>query len=297
MTIPSREEQASAPELEGFIMDQFDNENISQEIIDRLVDGELDETVRAAVLRRLEADPLLCKRIAIAFLENQAWREAFSTYCSALAPRTKSEGSLGTQFFEKRRREAQSNEIGPGEALSKDTLPQIIKPSADMPRRCPQVSTLGWLVAVAASFILAFLASWYIQSFWLTGARYKPTLSAGSLAANQGQVSSENQAVPVKPDGPMAVSPHIEMVSVPLPVDDAGTWATMEVPFISFPGAEVTEVLPGGMIPTEILESLGAQGHVVEQERRFVPVALPDGRQSVVPIDQVRIRFVDRPKR
>lgn len=278
-------------------MGQLDNDDISQEIIDRLVDGELEETIRATVLQRLEQDPVLCKRIAVAFLENQAWREAFSTHCSALATRTTSEGSLENLSPTKGGTGSKSSESAPAELTSEGCSPQPIRASAEKPRFGLRVSTLGWIIAVAASFVFAFLASFYVQSFWLTRTRQAPTLSGGSLAARGGRASSENQSVASASGESISTPTRVEMVSVPLPIDDAGTWATMEVPFISSPGAGIAEVLPGGVIPAEILESLGAQGHIVEQERRFVPVALPDGRQSIVPIDQVRIRFVDWPKR
>ena len=45
-------------------------------MIDRLVDGELDEADRAAVLRALDGEPDGWKRCAMAFLEAQAWRAA-----------------------------------------------------------------------------------------------------------------------------------------------------------------------------------------------------------------------------
>ena len=48
-------------------------------VFDRLVDGELDEAARGALLRRLDHEPDGWKRCALAFIEAQAWREAMST--------------------------------------------------------------------------------------------------------------------------------------------------------------------------------------------------------------------------
>jgi hypothetical protein len=45
-------------------------------LIERLIDGELDEASRAAFLMRLETAPGGWRRCALAFLEAQAWREA-----------------------------------------------------------------------------------------------------------------------------------------------------------------------------------------------------------------------------
>lgn len=49
---------------------------VTPAMIDRLVDGELDEADRAALLRALDREPDGWKRCATAFLEAQAWRAA-----------------------------------------------------------------------------------------------------------------------------------------------------------------------------------------------------------------------------
>ena len=33
-------------------------------------------------------------------------------------------------------------------------------------------------------------------------------------------------------------------------------------------------------------------GHQIEQQREFVPVPLKDGRQLVVPVDRVNVRYI-----
>lgn len=51
---------------------------ISDIALDRLVDGTLNETERADLLARLDASPDGWRRCALAFLEAQAWHDAFS---------------------------------------------------------------------------------------------------------------------------------------------------------------------------------------------------------------------------
>ena len=50
--------------------------------IDRLVDGELDDTERRELLLRLENDPEGWRRCALAFLEDQSWRKALAGLAS-----------------------------------------------------------------------------------------------------------------------------------------------------------------------------------------------------------------------
>ena len=55
-----------------------DESRISGELLDRLVDGESDEGERRNLLRRLDDEPNGWRRLALAFLEAQAWKESFA---------------------------------------------------------------------------------------------------------------------------------------------------------------------------------------------------------------------------
>ena len=52
-------------------------------LIDRLVDGELPDRERSALLRRLETEPDGWRHCALAFLEAQSWREALAPVTAA----------------------------------------------------------------------------------------------------------------------------------------------------------------------------------------------------------------------
>jgi hypothetical protein len=52
-------------------------------LLDRLVDGELEEVDRRDLLQRLEAEPDGWRRCALAFLEAQSWREALAPLVAA----------------------------------------------------------------------------------------------------------------------------------------------------------------------------------------------------------------------
>ena len=273
-------------------MDQMDHLNISQEMIDRLVDGELEEPVRSVILRRLEHDATLCRRVALAFLENQTWREVLSNQSLLSAISRKHEDLKPSPTVEEKQSEhaftvASQNS---GEDSATSTLATFPEKRHGRPR----FAALLWVSAIAASFALTFLGSWYVQSLIL---HHGPTSSGTSSPTESGLLANENPRDVEGNIGSQTMYPQLQMVLVPLPIDEAGTLATLEIPLLSSPGGAIADMVPAGMVPAEVLESLGAEGHIVEQERRFVPVALPDGRQSVVPIDQVRIRFVGGSKR
>jgi anti-sigma factor RsiW len=60
-------------------------ESLNSETIDRLVDGSLPEAERRALLLRLDTQPDGWRRCALAFLEDQAWREALAPLAEPVA--------------------------------------------------------------------------------------------------------------------------------------------------------------------------------------------------------------------
>src|SRR5262249_32693931 len=56
---------------------------VADRLLDRLVDGELPNAERRALLLRLESEPDGWRRCALAFLESQSWREAVGPLAAA----------------------------------------------------------------------------------------------------------------------------------------------------------------------------------------------------------------------
>jgi hypothetical protein len=61
---------------------------LDDRVLDRLVDGELDDAERGQALRALDAEPDGWRRCATAFLEAQCWRTALTTESAAESSRT-----------------------------------------------------------------------------------------------------------------------------------------------------------------------------------------------------------------
>jgi anti-sigma factor RsiW len=62
------------------------SEPVNSGMIDRLVDGSLPDGERHTILLRLDTEPDGWRRCALAFLEAQAWREAFAPLSESAAP-------------------------------------------------------------------------------------------------------------------------------------------------------------------------------------------------------------------
>jgi hypothetical protein len=100
--------------------------------IDRLVDGELDDAERRALLTQFDVEPDGWRRCALAFLEAQAWREAVHPVTHAVS----------TQ-----RLEAAAKTTGAmrGDALSRPK--RTLRFLAPLAAACLALFSLGWLSA------------------------------------------------------------------------------------------------------------------------------------------------------
>jgi hypothetical protein len=112
------------------------NENqVSETLIDRLVDGELDETERQSLLARLEIEPGGWRRCALAFLEAQEWARTFS--------------STSETFALDRPGIAAHSSLAPGETANNPRQ-----------RREPATRRFRRVGILAAGILLAFASGW-----------------------------------------------------------------------------------------------------------------------------------------
>jgi len=134
--------------------------------IDLLVDGELDDEARRALLLRLDAEPDGWRRCALAFLEAQAWRGSLATYKpSAVIQESKSSQDL----------------------LVHRRLAPI--------RRVPKQAI--WL-ARAAILILAFAVGWMVRPYPTTNVAKTPVANRPA-ATTPTVAATELTSVPSAP--------------------------------------------------------------------------------------------------
>lgn len=235
---------------------------LDDQTLDLLVDGELSPAARRELLARLDSIPGGWRRCALAFLEAQSWREDFRTL-----PRPP------------------------------ETPPRPTVPAAGPARRhWLTARNLGTLAAMGASFLVALGLSFLVRQGWQPAA---PVAVPGQVA--EVDVPGNTAALPE----PSGESP---MRSVPRQRNMAGgPWTTVSLPVsngaepLQLPARERNAVdetwferLPSA-IPQEMLHALQGSGHQVDLQRRLMPFPMKDGRQLVVPVDQVDVHPVGYP--
>lgn len=222
------------------------------EFWDRLVDGELSEDDERALLARLDQIPDGWRRCALAFLEARCWQRSAHSL-------------LGHQT------DAQSTPV------------LVQRPSR------PHIARLGspWmsLVALAAVFLVAFGVGTLLP---------RRSNAPSSDALVQSPAAPSNAVAPVSlaqettqpaPQIEPANAEDLYLGDLKL-VNDSGK--EIAVPVYDWNQQVAEEIWRGSQpLPADVVGQL--KRHQVRSQRGYVPVRLQDGRQVVLPVQEVDI--------
>lgn len=238
---------------------------IDQSLLDLLVDGELTDPQRRDLLAKLEAAPGGWRRCALAFLEAQCWKEELRSVSPHAAPR----------------------------------------PEASPASPAPRDRVRSWgkgptLLAMAASFLIALGLGVFLRDAWHTRGQIGP--GPGQFAAVKGPQDAGAGSEPresLSPDSfpePGSTGSPLQYVTLPLAGGPEGVGESIRLPAAERESIDQAwlKSLPTAM-PAEVLEALRRSGHQVRQQRGLLPFPMKDGRQLVVPFDQVDVRYVGNP--
>ncbi|MDR3621258.1 MAG: hypothetical protein P4L85_18040 [Paludisphaera borealis] len=171
-----------------------------------------------------------------------------------------------------------------GDVLREPIRPQpslkiVPAPTARSKRVRPTLAAAAALVAFAMG--------------WMAGGRdERPIVPAPTLATHDEPVETVAKVDapdPPQPDPPPAIR---EVARLRLATGPDGE-STADVPILAGPGLD-SQWLMNQPMPVSDREraALERQGYALDQERELVAMPLADGRQVVVPVDQVRLRYV-----
>lgn len=228
--------------------DRFQAEALDDCRFDKLVDGELSPEEYKAVLSALDDEPGGWRRCALAFLEAQAWRSEMSAIRS-----------------------------GHVAATAKTTPAQ----SGPRPVWMP-------LLAVAASFFVAFAGGVMVQRQWdpFAGGAPRPQQGSAEIVQRPAIPDPGGEAVAQEPrslgnirlvmDGGQGEAP--QEIDVPVYDQVDPQWLVQDVP----------------ALPPEVIRALERRGRKVERHVEYLPLPLDEQRQIVLPVEQYEITPVSR---
>ncbi|HOM16359.1 MAG TPA: hypothetical protein PLQ00_03480 [Thermoguttaceae bacterium] len=229
--------------------------------LDRLVDGELSEAQRREVLQQVAVHPEGWRRLALAFLEAQTWRQEMP--CLVQTP------------------------IAP--------KPQpVVRPASTRPIRSP-----AWqILALAGGVLVAFLGGYWMRDIWpgLPTSSQEGLIVQSTPLPKQANQETQERKTPSEEDwlkeGPESSgrpsSSGWEYVTLTAGRGPDGVPEVVRVPVS--PAVPERGLAPSRPpIPEELLELLRRWGAEVSHSRGFVPLRIEDGRQVVVPVEQVEL--------
>jgi hypothetical protein len=244
--------------------ERFDSDaSVDLRAIDRLVDDELSAGEERSFLAALEFQPDGWRRCALAFLEARAW---------------KAELAAATH--------------GDSEQLNGKPV-RLLLPAdnnANAPPAAP-VARRSWsaALAIATSIGLAFFLGIVARGHWngTSHNQLSVVTDEHGAASNQASRGSDAKAV-----GGSELAADQSTITMTL-VDSRGDIERqLEIPVVETDSFDPRWLQrPPSAIPQKLADALRRNGHIVEEQRLFVPVRLEDGRQAIFPLDQAEVRF------
>jgi hypothetical protein len=237
-----------------------------ERLVDLLVDGELAESERRELLKRLDSAPDGWRRCALAFLEAQSWRQAIGS-----------------------------------EVLGAATAPASAGVAAVVTSALNEKSRRGWartarsVLALAATFLLAFGLGWLVRD---------PGQILDGIARLTG-ASTNNVSTVGHPSDDAIESPPSEQLLPPTPIrfvglltwkiNEDGTEREVSVPIVEGDAIDEEWLLrQPPAIPESMVRELERRGHKVAANRQLLSIDLEDGRRAVLPVDQLEVRLAGR---
>lgn len=238
------------------------------EALELLVDGELDEARRRELLLQLERQPDGWRRCALAFLEAQAIGQDMKALVRGQAAWLRTSGAAAT-------------------------APAAASPGAGPAARRRWLDGRGGTVlAMAASFLIALGLGTLLRDLATRNGPTSP--DPNNLVSGN---NPDSRGAPVDPG--VVPSPRPEASGpwqlVNLGVHDGpdGTGRSIQLPARQRDSLDEAWLsrLPGAM-PDDVRQALQRTGHEVRQSRQYLPLRLKDGRQLIVPVDQIDVHSV-----
>lgn len=250
----------------------------NQRLLDQLVDGELSEQQRRTLLESLDTTPDGWRRCALTFIEAQELQRVLP--------------ALATEDV----------------SVSQDKV-RVRAASRSRTTTFP----FGSLLAMAASVLVAFTLGLVARGTWpsSSGASTSQVVDATpSVEAQGGDVQVVEKPweplTPAKQDTPSSEPTGNEPAKAKAPEDRVPVWSNVALAMNDAEGEPPVEWLMAegeaidlqwlyrqpSALSEDVIQQIEQLGHEVNVVRELFPVRLQDGRQGIVPVDHVELRYV-----
>lgn len=253
---------------------------MDEPMIDKLVDGELDELQRCELLTSFDTRPDGWRRCALAFLEAQSWRQGLASFVTETA-----------------------------EQPAAATRPQPPPARAVRSARRKLGGQVVTAMAMAASFLLALWLSWATQDAFRLNRAQAPSpeqvakalptpTQVGAVASAPITDTAQSEVSPTSGLQQRAVSPGIPWQIVTLSANgpNGDPVGAIQIPACEreLVDSHWLDSLPSAL-PPEVQESLERSGYRVRRHRELLPIDMQNGHRLVVPVEEVEVRYVGQP--
>lgn len=279
--------------------DQLKGQSLDEGLLDRFVDGELSETQQREAIQQVQTHPDGWRRLALAFLEAQAWRQEMPHLVEKQIPHLVGKTSCSPPFERDgiSKAEKQTSQwVGETFRAVEQPIIPTEQPSV-RPVSLRRFSAPAWqILALAGGILLAFFGGYWVRDVRLG-------IQAGSQEGSIVQGKTPPRGVPKgtgpseeiwrkEPPGPSEREPSSgwEYVTLAAGTGPDGVPEVVRVPVSpATPENHFSPAVPP--IPEEVLHLLRRWGAEVSHRRQFVPLRIEDGRQVVVPVEQVELYY------
>lgn len=234
-------------------------------LVDKLVDGELADADRRALLARLDATPGAWRACALAFVEDQVLGEQL--------------GALGAEASPRLQPQAPQPQ------------PQAPKPQAVAASRAADRSprpTARWY-ALAASVLVAFGLGGFVSQTWRSETPSGDAIVAAAPGGDALTAVPDPAPQPVVAENALAKGDD-DGESVTFWVQDNGARRSFSAPLVD---AEQLDRDLGLSFPSRVTPGmrrrLEGRGYQVSSRRRYAPLYMEGGQPLVVPVEDVQI--------
>ena len=253
-----------------------------QQLLDRLIDGELTPEARRDLLLRLDHESGGWRRCALAFLEAQSWGQDFRSLLKEPAGEA-SDGSV------------------PARTGNAATQMVVAAPASASSTSRRWLDRAGTLLAIAASFVIAFglgVASKRLPDGVDSGmvANNRPTAPSSAVDSTVAAAAATKVAPTTQTAAPSelasAVGAAIDAATDRNPSDELADDSPIWLPSGLADEASLLGDEPAPAVPAYVRRALERSGHAVEQQQELWPVQLENGAHALLPVERVKVRYV-----